>query len=51
MTPYIPQSERERRQRMRRGNIALLAFLMVASWLAVIGFFRVVHVVGAWVLG
>ncbi len=43
---YLPQSDRERRQRMRRGNFALLAFLIVTSWLAVIGAAQVVTTIG-----
>lgn len=46
---YLPQTERERRQRMRRGNFALLVFLTVAAWLAVIGLGTVVQTFGRWV--
>lgn len=43
--------DNDRRSRERRGNLALVALAVAVSWLAVIGLFRVVHVVGSWVFG
>lgn len=46
---YMPQSERDRRDRMTRGNAILLAVLVVVGWLAVVGAAQVLQLIARWV--